>query len=499
MDSSDVSWMDRATRLGRYFEGRPWRCPGLEKGLSVGVACSGGADSLALLLLVWLRCPELRGQLCVLHMNHGLRGVESAGDAAFVAEVAAALSLPFREGQGNAAGAGEGVSEAVLREERLGFFRRSGVGVVLQGHQQDDVLETMLMRLCRGSGVEGLAAPVPSRTLPGGLTLLRPLLEWGREEIREGLRACAIPWREDGSNQGSAYFRNRVRQQVVPAMVKASSGHDALRGAARARRLLEEDAVALAAWADAVVAGLPPAGEPWALPPGLPRALLRRVLRYWLNGVGAVTLTAAAVDTLLDAWEQGQALALSAGQGLTVCVEAGVLLRKSSVVGDVESQGDAVLLPGTSVHLPGGGVLSAKRIRLDAHLRARVRAGEVDSAREACLGWDFAGQPVAMRVRFRKPGDRYQALGAPGGRKIKEILIDAKVPLMERERLPLVCHGQSYDPSQPASTSRPGAEGQAETLLWIPGFPPAEVCRVKPDTKWALWLTWSARVEIIKI
>ena len=252
---------------------RPW-----------AVALSGGADSVALLLLLWAHWPERRTRLVALHFNHRLRGAASDGDVGFCRQVCRALRVRLRVGCWR--GACAGASEAAARTARLAFFDRAmsavNPGALWLGHQQDDVAETFFMRLARGSGTAGLAAPRPVQPMPGGCVRLRPLLTLKKAEISAALRSARIPWREDASNAGDDYFRNRIRRTVLPAWQRAARGRDALDGAALARELLDEDDAALEAWLDELrplrrgaVLDLPALA-------GRPRALWRRALHCWL-------------------------------------------------------------------------------------------------------------------------------------------------------------------------------------------------------------------------
>ena len=252
---------------------RPW-----------AVALSGGADSVALLLLLWAHWPERRTQLVALHFNHRLRGAASDGDAEFCRQVCRALKVRLRVGRWR--GMHTGASEAAARTARLAFFDRAraavNASVLWLGHQQDDVAETFFMRLARGSGTAGLAAPRPVQLLAGRCVRLRLLLTLKKAEISAALRAAGIPWREDASNADGDYFRNRIRRAVLPAWQRAAHGRDALSGAALARELLDEDDAALEAWLDelrplrrGVVLDLPVLA-------GKPRALWRRALHRWL-------------------------------------------------------------------------------------------------------------------------------------------------------------------------------------------------------------------------
>ena len=249
------------------------------------VALSGGADSVCLLLLLWAHWPERRGRLLVAHFNHRLRGRESVADAAFCRRLCRGLGIEvvvgaWREQAGR-------VSEASAREARLGFLegvlgeRRSRV--LWTGHQQDDIAETMLMRLARGSGSAGLSAPRPVQTLPGGRTNLRPLAGLSKADVSKFLIQVGVAWREDSSNATGLYFRNRIRNEVMPLWVASAEGRDALLGAALTRDILEEDEEALQAWLDSL--RVLERGPRLLLEPllGKPRALVRRALHRWLG------------------------------------------------------------------------------------------------------------------------------------------------------------------------------------------------------------------------
>ncbi len=279
LEPAVVAWADRAARR------RPWT-----------VGFSGGADSLALLLLLWAHWPERRAGLRVLHFDHCLRGREARADAVFARRVGTALGLDTVVGRWSAAH--PAASEAEARAARLAFFAAHG-RVLWLGHQQDDVAESLLMRLARGSGTAGLAAPRPVQKWTDGKVMLRPLLGLGKNEIVAALQAAGAVWREDATNAGGCFFRNRIRRDVVPAWQRAA-GRDAVAGAARSRRLLEEDDAALEAWLDLLDTRQ---GQSLAVSSlaGLPRALARRALHRWLLRLRPTTaLSSQAFEDLLD-------------------------------------------------------------------------------------------------------------------------------------------------------------------------------------------------------
>ncbi|HEX2853593.1 MAG TPA: tRNA lysidine(34) synthetase TilS [Opitutaceae bacterium] len=286
------------------------------------IAFSGGADSLVLLLLVWAHWPARRTRFQALHFNHRLRGRESQSDEKFCRKVCAALGVKLICGSWS--GARKGASEAEARVARHDFFAKNSRALWL-GHQQDDIAETMLMRIARGSGTAGLAAPRPVQARPGGRVHLRPLLTVKKSEIIAALRTAGISWREDSSNAGAAFFRNRVRREVLPAW-SAASERDALAGAARARELLEEDDAALELW----LAELEPLEKSGLLRlaklSGKPRAILRRALHRWLLAQPAAgELSRQAFELLLDAIVRAKPTRQSLGsQGFAV-IRAGCL------------------------------------------------------------------------------------------------------------------------------------------------------------------------------
>ncbi len=249
---------------------------------AVGIACSGGADSVLLALVLQSRVEsDLKWHL--LHFDHGLRGRESELDARFVSQLADGLGLPWL---GETWKAPCDPTEQVMRRARFSFLHRAlrklGGSVLCLGHQADDVVESMLMRIARGSGSAGLSAPRPCQEVAGGMTHLRPLLGMDRLRIRSILSDADVPWRDDVSNQGCRYLRNRLRNSVVPAW-KEVENRDLVSGALLARDRLEDDDTALETWLSNLVAVGDLAGADLDLKnlEGHPRALVRRAVDRW--------------------------------------------------------------------------------------------------------------------------------------------------------------------------------------------------------------------------
>ncbi|WP_438482277.1 tRNA lysidine(34) synthetase TilS [Oleiharenicola lentus] len=271
------------------------------------VALSGGADSVALLLLVWGLWPERRKRVVALHFNHKLRGRESDADEKFCRKVCADLGVKLRVGRWRRVV--KRASEAEARQARHGFFEKEmgelGSALLWLAHQQDDIAESMLMRLARGSGTAGLAAPRPVQRVGDGRVHLRPLLTIKKKDLVVALRSVGVKWREDSSNAADDYFRNRVRRNVLPAWIEAA-GRDAQAGAALARERLEEDDAALEAWVASLKLINRGRLDVNALA-GLPRAIIRRALHGWLLSLKRpVDLSRQGFEQLLKAVEMGK-------------------------------------------------------------------------------------------------------------------------------------------------------------------------------------------------
>ena len=208
----------------------------LRPGDRLGVAVSGGADSVALLRALL----ELRGELgivlSVVHFNHTLRGDESEADHAFVKDLAKEHGLELHHAHGDVARRAEEHSlstEAAAREARYEFFwlliESNRLDKIATAHTLDDQAETVLLRLIRGTGTRGLGGIHPQLTgqsfsgtsgQTSRGTILRPFLHTRRRDIESYLASLGQPWREDSSNRDLHHTRNRVRKSLIPLLEK---------------------------------------------------------------------------------------------------------------------------------------------------------------------------------------------------------------------------------------------------------------------------------------
>jgi len=231
-------------------------------GQRVGVAVSGGVDSMALLHLLARTQGLHGGRLHVLTVDHGTRST-SAADADFVEAQAAALALPC---QRFSLALGETATEAACRAARYAALLGWGGEVVALAHHLDDQLETSLMAWLRGSGPRGLAA---MRWREG--QKVRPLLQVGKQTLIDWMAKHALGHREDPTNQHLDRERNRLRHQVLAPLLAARPG--AQRAMGRSIEAAREDDEALGWWAREL------ASEPVSRWAGHPVAVRRRVLQ----------------------------------------------------------------------------------------------------------------------------------------------------------------------------------------------------------------------------
>ena len=348
----------------------------LEPGERVVVGVSGGPDSLALLSILREILPVVPLHLSVAHFDHGWRA-DSENDRDFVASIAATWGFDFHTAR---APAGTPHTENAARTARYAFLRQTATQTsstaIALGHTLDDQVETLLLHLLRGSGSRGLAA---MRRRDGDLA--RPLLDIARDDIEAYLSLLHLTPRRDASNADPRFTRNRLRQQLLPAV-------DAFDPAARellartADILSEEDR-----FLEAQVAGLPEdiATDRDAFAQ-LPPALQRRVIRRLVPGASFLEVEA-------------------------------------------RRRGEAAGLRQPAAEAPETPAVRATTCTCDpTRFKARDQVAHLDADRVR----------LPLTVATRKPGDRMRALGLKEPKRLQDILVDAHVPRQVRDSLPVV-------------------------------------------------------------
>ncbi|MEW6741919.1 MAG: tRNA lysidine(34) synthetase TilS [Planctomycetota bacterium] len=433
------------------------------------VAVSGGPDSTALLHL--LAGSALRPRIRVAHVNHGWRGAESAGDEAFVRQLAASLALPFHALRLAPPSRRSGLESRARRERyaALAAVARSiGTVHVVLGHQRDDLVETLLMRVLRGAGLFGLRGILPRAELltdQGPLTLHRPLLGVGRAALIRWLRERGHDFRTDSSNTDRSHLRNRVRHDYLP---KLRTEWDADIDS----RLLELASLAtdLVAYCTARTAAtrsrLPPLWRGASfdlsglrqLPPAVALAGIRASLEELPLAPHGAALRALGRWLREGRSEQRGPLALRGG--VEALIERARLLVGRACHEEALERPLVLPLPG-AIQLPAwGGYLRAELLPGPHSLVAGLTRARAD--RWAAVV-DLESLESPLVVRRRRAGDRFRGLGAPGERKLKKVLADRRLPQRLRDEWPLIC--------------------SRDEIIWIPGVAIAQRVAVGPHTR----------------
>jgi tRNA(Ile)-lysidine synthase len=438
----------------------------LGPGDRVVAAVSGGPDSMALLdVLVELRA-ELDLWLCVAHLNHGLRA-SAAADADFVAGHAAELGLPVRLGVRDVAAERRrfgGSLEMAARRARYAFLTEvaaeAGATTIATGHTADDQVETVLQRLLRGGELGALAGmPVARPLAPGAaVRVVRPLLDATRADVLAHLARRGLAYCVDETNADPAFQRNAVRHELLPLLeARCGSG-------LRARLLaLAQEARELTGLVDALADGLVNKDEDGvrlavARVERAPRLVRRAaVRRAFARAGGRGPLPRGALDAVEGLLVGGSGREVRLPDGLTACrVYGDVVLRPAAAERTGATAGRQLLA------VPG---------RVEARDAGLWVEAEVLAGRPACLtaggGWeevvdlDEAGEPLV--VRGRAAGDWFVPFGLGARKKLKDFLMDARVPRAERGRALVV----------------EGPRG----IVWIVGHRLDDRARVRPGSR----------------
>ncbi|MGI6088255.1 MAG: tRNA lysidine(34) synthetase TilS [Kiritimatiellia bacterium] len=441
------------------------------------VAVSGGADSIAMLYLLHALAPELRLRLTVAHLNHGLRGAEADADADFVNATASRLGYPCVSTRTDIRRRArrQNVSlEMSGRNARYEFFvktaRRLHCDAVATAHTADDHVETMLLKLARGAGPQGLCG-ISRRDEHRGIRIIRPLRDIWRQELLTYLRQHHLEWREDASNTDQVFLRNRVRHASLPMLARQLNPR--LRQTLwRTSLIMEQEN----AWMNELVR---PIYHLCRLPDRLPLlngellkayslAARRRVLRLWLAEamLPPEALNFEAVQRLekLLAGRSGHTINLPGGYTVTreyamLRINPPVSGRKSTVRRHPAPVSDG----GFEVTLKIPGLTNAPDGTWQIACTLEPKPAEITGTPVCALVSAARWRRGRITARNWRPGDRMQPFGMRGTRKLQDIYSDLKVPANQRRQLPvLVCRNE---------------------IIWTPGYRIADGWAVRPTDR----------------
>ena len=386
------------------------------------VLVSGGPDSVALLRAV----VSLGGEPAVLHVDHGLRGEQSREDAEFVRGLCARMDVACEVRRLRLVGSANLQERAREERYRLAEEVADGLGLtaISTGHTADDVAETVLMNLARGSGLRGLAGIPPVRG-----RFQRPLIEVTRGEVLQYLHDLDQPYRTDPTNLTGKYARNRVRLEVLPVLQDLYPG--AVRNLARAASLAREDLQALE---DLAATALENRGDEVVIERdallGLRPAVRRHAVRlaYATLDPGSPPLPFNLVEAVLGLQQGGEGtrtLDLPGGVVAAGRDEGVALYRRDQRAIDYGSS----QIPVRGTFEFGGWRISSREACFDA----------VDAARGGVAYLDGGRGPYT--VRMAGEGDVIRPLGLGGTKKVFRAMMDRKVPSDLRRRTPVVVGG----------------------------------------------------------
>lgn len=423
----------------------------------VGVAVSGGPDSVLLLNFMRQFAPEAALTLAAVHFNHKLRGEESEADERFVRQRAEELGVEFlrsEPGPTEQARATRRNLEAAAREVRYRFFfsliNQGKLDKIVTGHTANDQAETVLLRLLRGSGTRGLGGIYPSL----GGKIFRPFLGLTRDEIERELQQRKAAFRVDSTNQEVRFERNRIRLELLPLLKKKFNPEvETLLAELSARARDDEEALERLSHERA---------HPWRVREGdtekipiralveFPPAIQRRVLRQMILAVKG--------DLRRITYRQMEALRTLASE-----TQSG---RKLLFLGPLEARKefDWLVIERPPEPIPSGafsqpvevpGEVSIPQLGIVFRLKF-IEAEAVEKTYNASgmAGLDPQKLPGKLILRNWKPGDRFQPQGSQKARKLKELMGRRKIPAGQRKYWPVLESGAK--------------------IVWVRGFPPAD-------------------------
>jgi tRNA(Ile)-lysidine synthase len=436
----------------------------LKPGKRVGVAVSGGLDSVGLLrLLVELR-GELGVVLSVAHFNHGLRGADSDEDQSFVVELAEQQRLPVHLDHADTStyAAQNHLSiEAGARALRYKFFRSlgtsAGLDCIATAHTLDDQAETVLLRLVRGAGTRGLAGIYPQLLFASSeFSVIRPLLDTRRAALSQYLQALGQTWREDRSNRDVRFARNRVRHGILPRLEK-NLNPEVHRTLAETAEIARAEEQYWSTETGKILENGKKGSIDLAVVDNLPLALQRRVIRASAEALG-LKLEFHHLAEILEAASTPDFRRLSLPQGWTLSRKQNLLKFEPPCPDNPVSYEYGLPVPGT-VNVPELGV-AFEAVRVSISSRPGYNPDRL---------FDLSALSKELTVRNWRPGDRFWPAHTKSPKKIKELLQRQHVTGWERQAWPVVVKG--------------------EEIVWLRGYPRPSTLEPRPEAVEA-FLIW---------
>ena len=415
----------------------------LQKGDKVVLGVSGGADSVALLRMLCKQREELSFTLFVVHINHGIRGLEAKSDEDFVQDLCDKLGIDFTSKTFDVPKIAKemGVTEEecgrILRyQEFKNCLKANNANKIAVAHNLNDQAETLIMRLCRGTGLTGLSGIAPVRD-----NIIRPLIECTRGEIEEYLESLNQPYCTDSTNFKEDYARNKIRISLLPYMEKEINSGVINNLAKTAELLSAEDKYmeeqAEIAYKNALEKITEEAvylrvEDLEKLPEVILRRVIRRGYRVFIKDIKDLTLRHITMVIQL----------LSTGTGKKVNLVKGLgAQREYEFIKLTQSQKkefrDFCYIPEEDVPI------FVKESGIYVEISKKLKKIDGNSRMVCTKAFDCDKIRGVLEVRNRKTGDLISINKENGHKKIKDFFIDQKIPFEERNRVVLIaCKNQ---------------------------------------------------------
>jgi tRNA(Ile)-lysidine synthase len=436
------------------------------------VAVSGGPDSVALLHVLFCLADTYQWKLVVAHVNHQFRGAESDGEADFVAELAAGLKLPCEIGVIDVPAYIEETSlngQTAAREKRYEFLHqvadKYGADRIALAHHADDQAETILMRIVRGTGPSGLIG-MPERRREKKVELIRPFLRIYKSDIVNYCTQHEITYCKDSSNELRKYFRNRIRLDLMPMLRQYNE--QLPESLNRLTDVMQAEDDYLAKETEKVFRQI------ITFQSNIYRfdrrdftelhvALQRRLIKLILNClcVERERLVFTRIERVRELISRDQISnqVLQVDEQVYIVREYGSIQFQTTVP-DPKPYSYEVGFETNELDLPD---MNAKLICAWMPQHGYEKAAS-QSAAEDDVFLDVSQFQMPLYIRSRRSGDRLEPFGLNGSKKVKDMFIDAKMPAIRREVIPLLVD----------ATGR---------ILWIAGFRRSKHALVGPDTE----------------
>ncbi len=412
------------------------------------IAVSGGLDSMVLLDL----CRELDNPIAVAHCNFGLRDTASDKDEELVKKVAQNLNLPIHTIRFETIDYAKekGISiEMAARDLRYAYFdelcQKHGYSKILTAHHNNDNAETFLLNLAKGTGIKGLTGIPRVRE-----NIVRPLLNFSRTEILEYAKNQQLEYREDLTNTETIYQRNRIRHSVLPVFKEVNpaivttlnSNMERLQEvrdiyenhiAEKLQQLVKDETVSIAE---------------------LRKEKHQKSLLFeWLQPYGFATNIAEDVANSLSETEEKQFF--------------------TDNYRLVKSRG---ILQITTIPQRKENTYEVTEKGIESPIKLEIKKFDGTLQKEKHIGYFDADKlEFPLKLRRWKVGDKFIPFGLKGSKKVSELFKDAKLNTLEKENVWLLCSG--------------------EKIIWVVGLRTADFCKITPQAKNALQITWKKECE----